>query len=104
MGYPPGAPAGTPTTMTTHSMIHGIAFFISLASVTAACFVFARRFASLGRREWATYCVVSAIAMPALMVVSGAMMSSGRGGTALFLMALVMAAWIAAVAARLRAS
>ena len=104
MGYPPGAPAGTPATMTTHSMIHGAAFFASLASVIAACFAFGRRFASLGRRDWATYCVMSAIAMPVLLVVSGVMMSSGRGGTALFVMALVMAAWIAAVAAHLRAS
>jgi hypothetical protein len=101
MGFPPGAPEGTPPSMTLHSMIHGIGFFVSLASLVVACFVFARRFASLRQRGWATYCVATAVAMPALMVLSGAMMSGGRGGTPLFAMAIVMAAWIALVAARL---
>jgi len=84
-------------------MVHGIGFFLSLASLVAACFVFARRFASLGHRGWATYSVASGVAMPALMVLSGAIMSSGRGGIPLFGLAIVMAAWIALIAARLLA-
>jgi hypothetical protein len=101
MGYPPGAPEGNPTVMTTHSMIHGIGFFVSLLSLVAACFVFAPRFASLGKRGWATYCVASGIAMPAFMVLSGVMMSGGRGSLPLIGLATVMAAWIALVASRL---
>ena len=36
MGFPPGAPAGMPTSMTGHSMIHGIGFFLSLASLVGS--------------------------------------------------------------------
>jgi len=41
--------------------------------------------------------------MPALMVLGGAMMSHGRRGAPLFATAIVMAAWIALVAARFMA-
>jgi hypothetical protein len=101
MGFPPGAPPGNPPTMTTHSLVHGIGFAVSLVSLIGACAVFARR--SFGRRErgWSAYCVATAVLAPALIVISGIMMPDGRGGTALFALAIVMALWIVLIAAHL---
>jgi hypothetical protein len=45
MGFPPGAPEGIPTSMSTHSAIHGAAFLVSLVGLVGSCIVFARRFA-----------------------------------------------------------
>jgi hypothetical protein len=36
MGFPAGAPEGVPSTVTTHSMIRGTGFFVSLAAVVSA--------------------------------------------------------------------
>jgi hypothetical protein len=101
MGFPSGAPPGNPPTMSTHSMVHGIGFFVSLASLVGGCLVFARRCVGLGQRGWAAYCVATAIAAPALVVLSGIMMPGGRGGIALFGLAIVMSAWIVLIAAHL---
>ena len=46
-GFPPGAPAGVPENPSLQGTIHQLAFFVSTLSITAACFVFVRRFASL---------------------------------------------------------
>jgi hypothetical protein len=102
MGYPPGAPEGTPATMSTHSAIHGVGFFISLASFIGACLVFARRFAGLRERGWVTYCVASALVSPILVGSSGALMTSRRGGIPLFAMAIVFGAWYVLLALHLR--
>src|SRR6266566_8303282 len=63
-GFPPGAPAGMPATMSTHATIHTIAAMASFASMTTACFVLGRAFASAGRGRWAIYCVTSGILVP----------------------------------------
>jgi len=89
--------------MSVHSMIHGIGFFVSLASLVAACLVFTRRFVALRQRVWATYCVATAVAAPVLVFLSGVMMSRGRGGLPLFGLAIVMSAWIVLIAAHLLA-
>lgn len=39
-GYPPGAPAGVPTSHTFHGTLHNVVSIVVFASVTAACFVF----------------------------------------------------------------
>jgi hypothetical protein len=101
MGYPPGAPPGTPATMSIHSAIHGVGFGLSLLSLVAGAFVFARRFVGLGERGWAAYCVATAIVSPLLVAVSGVMMPGGRGGVPLFGLAIVFGAWLVCIAARL---
>jgi Protein of unknown function (DUF998) len=66
-GFPPGAPAGAPK-MSWHGALHEIGFMISFGGAIAACVVFARRYAALGRRGW----VVAALAAPvAAIVVAG---------------------------------
>ena len=40
---------------------------LAFLSLILACFVFARRFAALGQRGWATYCVATGAALLGLM-------------------------------------
>jgi hypothetical protein len=51
-GFPPGAPAGAPT-LSWHGALHEVGFFLSFVGAIAACGVFARRYAALGRGDWA---------------------------------------------------
>ena len=67
MGFPAGAPEGTPATMSWHSILHGVGAMVSFGSLTIACLVFARRFAGLGQRGWALLSVVAAAAVIVIM-------------------------------------
>ena len=69
LGFPPGAPAGIPTTMSWHAALHEVSFMAAMISMIAASFVFSRRFASLGRRGWAAYCAASGVVCPVLVAV-----------------------------------
>lgn len=66
-GFPPGAPAGAPEQLSWHGVLHAIAPVLAFLSLIAACFVLARRFAGLGQRGWATYCVATGVALLGLM-------------------------------------
>ena len=66
-GFPPGAPAGAPEQLSWHGMLHDASHLLAFLSLTAACFVFARRFAGLGQRGWATYCVATGVALLGLL-------------------------------------
>jgi hypothetical membrane protein len=66
-GFPPGAPAGAPEQLSWHGILHDVAHLLAFLSLTAACFVLARRFAALGRRGWAGYCVATGVALLGLM-------------------------------------
>ena len=61
MGFPEGAPAGIPDTLTVHGTIHAIAPPLAFLALIAACLVFARRFAREGRRGAAAWSVATAI-------------------------------------------
>jgi len=54
-GFPPGTPAGTPTTISGHAMAHFLVAGVAFLALIAACFVFARRFAAANQRGWATF-------------------------------------------------
>jgi hypothetical protein len=41
VGFPPGAPAGLPETLSWHAILLGVAFFVAFASLLAACLVVA---------------------------------------------------------------
>jgi Protein of unknown function (DUF998) len=66
-GFPPGAPAGAPEQLSWHGILHDAAHLLAFLSLIAACFVLARRFAALGQRGWATYCVATGAALLGLM-------------------------------------
>ena len=58
-GFPPGAPAGRPESVTTHGLLH-IAFAgVGFLCLVGACFVLARRFSAEGRRGWAGFSVAT---------------------------------------------
>jgi len=100
-GFPPGTPAGMPTTMSTHALIHfalgGIAFF----SIIGACFVLARRFGKNGEHGWARYSAFTG----AFFLVAFLGTASGSG-LVVFTLALWVGiglawVWLSAVSARL---
>jgi hypothetical protein len=59
-GFPPGTPDGPPE-MTWHGTLHNFSPTVTALALIAACLVFARRFAGIGRRGWMVYCLVSPV-------------------------------------------
>jgi hypothetical protein len=66
-GFPPGAPAGAPEQLSWHGILHDLAHVLAFLALIAACFVFTRRFAALGQRGWATYCLATGVALLGLL-------------------------------------
>jgi hypothetical membrane protein len=99
-GFPPGAPAGAPTTMTWHGALHFIVAGVGFLALIAACFVFARRFATLGARRWAACSVLTSV----VFFAAFAGIASGASSLTIpFAVAVVLAwAWVSALAAHLR--
>jgi hypothetical protein len=100
MGFPVGTPEDA-TTMSTHGMLHFMTGGIGFLALIAACFVFARRFGSLGEKGWAAYSIFTGIVFFASFV--GIASGSGNPLTILgFWIGLIFAwAWISLYARRL---
>jgi hypothetical protein len=102
-GFPPGTPAGPPDVVSWHGAAHFVAAGIAFLALVAACFVFARRFASLGQRGWAVYSATTGT----VFFASFAGIASGSGGAVLnvgFAGAVVLGwTWLSVMAARLMA-
>ena len=62
MGYPPGSPAGLPSTSSWHGAIHNVVSLLVFAGLPIATFVVARRFRGDGSL-WALYSVATGVAM-----------------------------------------
>jgi hypothetical protein len=60
MGFPIGTPENV-TTMSTHGMLHFMTGGIGFLALIAACFIFARRFASLGEKSWTAYSIITGV-------------------------------------------
>lgn len=101
LGFPPGSPAGTPTTLSWHNWLHTVGFAVSFLSVTAACFVFARRFSALSQRPWTVYCAATGALTPVLIVLGMAVLSAA--GPAFAVAGALASFWVAAMAAKLAA-
>lgn len=99
LGFPPGAPAGMPTTMSVSGTIHQLAAMVTFICSIATSFVMGRKFAGDGRRGWAVYCVASGVVAPALLVLA----LSDRDWVGILLASMVAVAFgcISAAAARL---
>jgi hypothetical protein len=74
LGYPPGTPdgllPGTNAAETWHATLHTLSVLVLYAAATAACFVFARRFATDdGGRPWAAALIVNGVVAPVVLVV-----------------------------------
>jgi hypothetical protein len=98
-GFPPGTPDTMPPAMSTSGALHALGFFVSMLSLIAGSFVFARRFAASRRRGLAAFIAACGVATPVFVIASIAM--APRGGAALVGVLLVVAGWTAAVSARL---
>jgi hypothetical membrane protein len=100
-GFPPGIPAAPPDTVSWHGAVHFVVAGIAFLALIAACLVFARRFAGLGQRGWAAYCVATGV----IFLAAFAGIASGSGAPALnmaFAVAVVLGwTWVSVMAARL---
>lgn len=101
LGFPPGAPAGMPATVSWHAMLHSLGFFLAFTSLTAACFVLAGGFATRGRQPWAVASAATGIATPPLIALG--MTGLIATGVAFAIAGVLTTWWAAAVAARLAA-
>ena len=87
-GFPPATPLTT--AMTTSGLLHFVCGGIGFYALIAACVVFARRFAALGQRAWATYSAVSGVGF----FVSFVFIASGQALPAIILGFYVAVVWI----------
>ncbi len=90
MGFPVGTPADA-MTISAHGLLHFITGGVGFLALIAACFVFARRFATLHQRGWAAYSVITGMVFFAgfFGIASG----SGNSWTVLGLWIGVVFAW-----------
>lgn len=100
-GFPPGTPPGPADQVSWHGAVHFVVAAIAFLALIAACLVFARRFAGLGQRGWAAYCVATGV----IFLAAFAGIASGSGAPALnvaFAVAVLLGwTWVSVMAARL---
>lgn len=72
-GFPAGAPAGLPDTVSIHGDLHGLGFGLSMVSWVLLLIVLARRHARAAEHAWARMSVLSAVA---LIITAGCLMTS----------------------------
>jgi len=99
-GFPPGTPAGRPTVITAHGMLHIVAAGIGFFCLVAACIVIARRFAAEQRPAWAWFSAITGIVF--LAAFFGLASGSNSAAVVLgFWVALLLAwGWMGALAVR----
>jgi hypothetical protein len=69
-GYPPDAPLIL-AQYSVHGQLHNLFSALLFVGLPAACFVFCRRFATLGERGWALYSILTGLAMLVTFVLAG---------------------------------
>ena len=99
-GFPPGTPAGPPTTISWHGLGHLVAGGIGFLCLIAGCLVFARRFASQGERGWAVYSTVTGAVFLAGFAGIASGNQVGRLNLAFGAAVVTAWAWVSAVCAR----
>ena len=96
-GFPAGAPAGRPTSVSVHGMLHLTFAGIGFLAFVTCCALFARRFAAGGERVWAYFSGLTA----AGFLVGFAGLASGSSSPFVvigFWVALLLAwGWLAAI-------
>ncbi len=98
-GFPPGTPAGPPTSISWHGMVHFLVAGIAFIALIAACFVFARRYAAAGRRGWAAFSTVTGALFLATWIAIFALQGA-RAANVSFALAIALAlAWTSLLAA-----
>ncbi|HEX6507401.1 MAG TPA: DUF998 domain-containing protein [Chloroflexota bacterium] len=100
-GFPPGTPAGRPSTISLHGTLHIAAAAIGFLGLIAACFILARRFAALDQRRWAIFSRATGILFFAGFVGVASGSSSPVVVLGFWLALLVAWGWLAAVSVHL---
>ena len=77
-GYPPGAPDRL-SGYSWHGALHNIFPGPAFVALTAACFVFGRRFAAWGERGWAIYSAVTGAVFLGAFIPSSAGFGQAEG-------------------------
>ncbi|MER7457480.1 DUF998 domain-containing protein [Micromonospora sp. NPDC126480] len=95
MGWPAGAPEGSPDTMSWHSVGHGVGAMLCFGSLTVACLVLGSR---LGRR-WTVFSLLVALATVVVM----AWPDQGSISIRLAVGSALVFGWLTAVSAHIRA-
>jgi len=90
MGFLVGTPADA-MTISAHGLLHFITGGVGFLALIVACFVFARRFATLHQRGWAAYSVITGMVF--LAGFFGIASGSGNSWTVLGLWIGVVFAW-----------
>ena len=100
-GFPAGAPAGRPETITVHGMLHIVFAGLGFLAFVGACFVMARRFARRRNPAWMWFSLTTGVVFLAAFagVASG---SSSEAVVIGFWIGLLVAwAWIGGLAVHL---
>src|SRR5690606_18028353 len=63
LGFPPGAPEGSPKEMSWHAIVHGFAPILGFIAQFIALIILARRFGSQGLMGWRNITIAVAILM-----------------------------------------
>jgi hypothetical protein len=100
MGFPIGTPEGV-ISMSTDGMLHFMTGGVGFLALIAACFVFARRFSSLGEKIWAAYSIFTGT----IFFASFVGIASGSGNSLIILgfwIGIILAwTWISLLSRRL---
>lgn len=99
-GYPPGAAAGMPTTMTSHAAVHEAGFDIAFIALIIDSFVFTRRFLFLKEKGWAIYSGLSGI-LALLFIIMGSTHPS-MVGILIAIAGVFGFGWVSVTAAKLK--
>jgi hypothetical membrane protein len=79
-GFPIGAPAGLPETVSTHGNLHGVGFGISMISWVILLLLLSRRHAKAGERGWSLASIGGAVAL----LVTAACLTTSFGTVLLY--------------------
>jgi hypothetical protein len=91
-GFPAGAPAGRPASISVHGILHLVCAGIGFLGFAASCFVIAQRFAGERRSAWAWYSRATGL----LFLAGFAGLASGSGSPAVVVAfwAVLILAWV----------
>lgn len=101
-GFPPGTPPGPPAAFTTHGTLHFVVGGVAFLALIAACFVFARRFATSGERGWSAFSAATGVLFFAAFFAIAALPDWPGATVGLGLAVVLVSAWLSALSLRLR--
>lgn len=90
-GFPAGAPAGRPATVSTHGILHLAFAGVGFLCLVAACVMFARRFLAEKKTPWAVFSVVTGVLF--LAAFAGLASGSSSQAVVLFFWAALITVW-----------